>query len=372
MFRHLDLVRRKKKEQLAIVEEPAATPEAEPEVEVAEEPIDQRRRSFLFGLGATAAVAAMPTVLHSTDALAGKGDSLDPIMRRERLMDSAISSFQQKLKSPEIVRARNGTGPALVPMMDALRQFDRSETLGTAYDCTEELKRYAVQLPYAIGRDGKPRLGFIPASAGPEKYVPATGKYGNGFYWGRKDIFVTANHVIDAANGKKDSKKVYDIAFLKVSPDCHARPDQIIYDDPSVTDADIDGEYVSVLGIDPDGVALKEGAPGGKIYQAGAERLTREWVDSVFTTADKYYKERLYRSFMIEIPHGEATSVQNETHVAAGMSGSPVMMVKNKRKVFAGMAHSVYRTPEKSLLFFFGPETARHQFEAFTRNVASL
>ncbi len=371
MFRHLEVIRRKKKEEIAPVEELVATPETKAVED--EEASILSRRNFLKGMGATAAIAAMPTILHTSEAVAGKSDSLDPIRYREQRIDTAMAEMQSTLKSPEIARARNGTGPSLSPMLNVLKRFDVSETAETTYDCTDELKRYAMQFGYGNGKDGKRRVGFVHASEGQSKYLPHDSEYGNGFFWGRKDIFVTAQHVLDAAHGKPDSKKVYDIAFLKLPPDYQARPEQIVHDDPQITDADIDGQFVSILGVDNDRSALKEGMPGCKMYQGGAERLTKQWVDKVFVQADQWFKERLYRSFMMEIPSNEATGAPRETTLSAGMSGALVVMVKDKKKYFAGMLHSVYKMPDgKSVGFFYGPEAARHQFAAYSRNVASL
>lgn len=372
MFRHLEILRSKKKAELA-PSEPVLAEQVNEKPDVEDE-VDHRRRRFLRGLGAAAAVAAMPAVLHTTDALAGKSDSLDPIMRRERAIDEGIASFKQALKSPELQNARRGIGAVIEPMLHSLRRFDAKNTFGTKYDCSAAFKRYAVQFVYGKNKEKKTVIDFIPASAGPDKYMresPGYG-YGNGFYWGRKDLYMTAQHLIEMAQDKPDSRKPYDIGFIKMPTKYHARPEQIVYDDTTITDADIDGEYVSILGIDNDETAMKDGSViGGKIMSGGAVRLTREWVDVAFANASPAFKERLYRSFMVELPPGEAAGATADVRPISGVSGGLVLMKKDGKETFAGIFHSAYFTPEgQSLAFFYGPEAARHQFAAYTRSVA--
>ncbi len=358
----LEFFKKKKREELLKAEDALSTPTPEPLLE--EEIVDQGRRSLLFGIGATAAVAAMPSVLSSTEAVAA---SLDPIRKNETFISETMAHFKRDLATPEVRDARSGKGPLIGTMMRTLKRFDPKEVIGTSYDCTRELMQHCVQYAYGKNREGKRVSVCIPASAGPEHYMPPTVGYGNGFFWGAKNIFVTAHHVFDFAMGRQDSKKKADIYIQRMAPEFEARPEQVIHDCPWITDADVDGAFVSIVGIDKDATAMKAGAVGCKMYSGGAVRLTREWVDVAFGKADDYFKERLYRSFIVEIPRGEAIEAPDVEKPSAGMSGAPVFMVKDGIKVFAGFIHAVKQGPDKDFAIFYGPEFVRESFAQFNR-----
>ena len=137
--------------------------------------------------------------------------------------------------------------------------------------------------------------------------------------------------------------------------------------------ADIHGKPVFILGIDKDKSALKQGPVGCKILGGNAVQLTREWVDVAFANARPFVKERLYRSFMVEIPAQETEGDTIESRLISGISGSEAWVVVNGRKTFAGIFHMAHGIPGgKGLAFFYPASVVREQYEHYMRNVAAL
>lgn len=370
MFRHLEIVKRKKKEELAAIEAPSSVSEPTVRIETDEDGAVLSRRTMLFGMGSTAAVAAMPAVLSGTEAVAG---TLDPIRAGQKRIDTAMAEAQRYMNSPEFLEALKGRGPRpIATVLNALRRIEAADTFGTAYDVTKELMDHAVQVAYGTNSAGKRVVGLIPAKAGPAKYMPETVGAGNGLYWNRKDVFVVPQHLLDMIHQKPLNTQKIDVAVLKLPPENHARDEQIIHDDPTLTDAAIHGQPVFIAGIDKDKSALTEGPVGCKILGGNAVQCTREWVDIAFAKSPPYLKERMYRSFMVEIPKQETDGETIESRLISGISGSEVWMVKNGRKIFAGIFHMATGTPEKGLAFFYPASVVREAYEHYMRNVASL
>jgi hypothetical protein len=287
------------------------------------------------------------------------------VSEREALIENAIGSMRSDLRSKGLQEVISGKSDLVIrPLLSVLKPIRVSDILGTKFDVSYELMRHAVQFGYGRRLGGKQSRIFTSASAGAEKYLSADAGYGNGFYWGRKDRFVTALHVLDSALGKAQNSNPLDIAILPMTTELQATDEQIVRGNSALMDVDVDLSYVAACGIDPDETSIKTGVEGCKIYPGLAVRLTSGWVDKAFGKADLYFRERLYRSFMLLLPHGEAKGAANSAP-ASGMSGSPVFMLRNGEKIGVGLLHSVFEVPSSftgstlDLGFFYGPEAIR-------------
>lgn len=317
---------------------------------------------------ATSALGALPVSLLLERSAVGVENS-NSVLEREALIDRIVGSMQNNLSAAGFEQIVLGRAPVVNrPLLEALIPIDVLSTFGTKYDASEELMRYAVQYGYWKGQNGKARVKLVAAGAGKNQYLPPDMGYGNGFYWGQKDCFVTARHTVDSAEARPQNREALDISVLRLPPDLQARDEQVVHDDPALRDNDIHGAYVKVVGIDPDKTSLKGAHEGCKGYPGVAIQLRPRWVDRAFANAEQYFKERLYRSFVMLLPAGE-TKGEGDARPVAGMSGSPVVVMRNGRKIVAGLFHSSYHvTPLEfgrplDLGFFYGPGAIRQVIE---------
>ncbi len=367
MFEHLRRIREVKKAETHTESEPVAV------VPRTDEGVDHGRRHFLRGMAATAAVAAMPTVLKSETAEAGVLDTEKALKQREAALDSAIGSLQWAVKSPDVRAALDGKGDYLLTRTMKPLQFPINPRLleGTKYDMSETRKRYCVQMAYQSIGNGKNNVHLISEKSGTFKKMDEAG-YGNGVYWGATDRFLTAQHVVDISQNKEDSSQGRDLAILNLR-EAKGRPEQVLQDDTSLSNEDIHGAFVSIEGIDPDKTS---GEGGYKSYPGVAMRLGRGFVERVFVHSSKDHRDRMARSFMIALPPGEAQGATAVDKPATGMSGAPVFMNRGGRRVLAGIMHMVTSIPDPEtkrnidIGFFHGIEEVRDQMNLYMRSGA--
>lgn len=327
------------------------------------------RRDFLYSVGATvlsaAGASAIPSVLPTDIAQAAGAEGATPL-------DKTIDDIRRAVKSRDIDELMQGKGKRMVSrFLQAFRgPLDRDAVRGTKYDASEERKRHCMQIAYWHEGD-KMSNRLVPADSGEGKFMsPTAFGYGNGFYFGRRDKIITAQHVIDFMNNQQDSMLPLDIGVISVNKRAWCRPEQLVQDDTSLSDQDIHGEYVTVEGVDPDGTSEH----GCKSYPGVAMKLSREWVYRVFTGNTPEKNERLVRSFAIILPRGESTGATPAERPTAGMSGSPVFMLRNGTKVLAGIFHGSHPTqtdPETGVAydigFFYGIEGVREIYVSHMR-----
>jgi hypothetical protein len=283
--------------------------------------------------------------------------------QREVLLDEAITSVRRAMNAPDVLEAFAGQGVGVVTrvLRPLQTHIDASYVKETKYDASEERKRYCVQVAFQRGLDGKKAITFRSSAAGSQPLAKAG--YGNGFFWGRADRLVTAQHVLDEALSRPAVESLLDVAVVNVPPHLIADSAQIIRDDTSLTNAEIHGAFVSVEGIDPDATSID----GCKSYPGVAMRLRRRFVERAFSTLKPFERERLSSSFVFALPPGEAVGATDESKPAAGMSGSPVFLYRNGSRVLAGILHSVLHARDPptgdmtDIGFFHGVEEIRQQ-----------
>jgi hypothetical protein len=215
---------------------------------------------------------------------------------------------------------------------------------GTKYDCSDLRRRYPAQ----FGRHrhvASPRIiASIDKDRDPlfkkEGYLPDN--YGNCFYWNTADVIVTAEHLAETFPDSLSSlrKDGFDISIATVPAHSASRSaEQIVYDDPSVSDADIHGSLVCIVGKDPDAFGDMDGV---KTFPGIAVKMTPEFIRGILSeipqanrrgmTAHEYERfirrmqSRMNNSYMIVLPQGEAREYPHSDGEVPcqGMSASPV------------------------------------------------
>jgi hypothetical protein len=202
-------------------------------------------------------------------------------------------------------------------------------------------RRYPVQLGLSSRRHEGPRL--IPAIDKDQVFKREgylSEDYGNCFYWNTPDTIITTEHLAERFPESRHSlrKDSWDISVASVGPHFVSHsPEQIIHDDASVSDADIHGSLVCIVGRDPDTSGDMEGA---KIYPGIAVKMTPEFIRGAlaeipfanrrgmasheYDTYIRRMRDRMYNSYMVMLPLGEARANSEGELPCQGMSASPV------------------------------------------------
>jgi hypothetical protein len=237
----------------------------------------------------------------------------------------------------------------------------------TKYDYFDLRRRYPVQLglagPTAAGHKHVAAPRLIPSIDKDrdvlfrrEGYLADS--YGNCFYWNEPDTIVTTEHLAERFPESFNSlrRDGFDISVAKVAPHLASRsPEQIIYDDSSVSDADIHGSLVCVVGRDPDPWGDLDGA---KTYAGIAVKMTPEFIRGALSEVPQANRQgmpsheyehfiqkiqdRMNNSYMMTLPAGEARGYPRaDSEIPCqGMSASPVFGFIRGQYRFVGMFFS--------------------------------
>jgi hypothetical protein len=220
----------------------------------------------------------------------------------------------------------------------------------TKYNVTDLRRRYPVQMglpaptPGAVHRHTSRLIASLDkdrdAQFRNDGYLGAN--YGNCFYWNAPDLIVTTEHLAELFpdSAKSLRKDGLDISVAIVGEHLASQaPEQIIYDDPSVSDADIQGNLVCIVGRDPDVFSDMDGA---KVYPGIAVKMTPEFVGGALSEVSQgnrrgmsahdferfiaRVRNRMDNAYMMMLPPGEARAYPDtESELPCqGMSSSPV------------------------------------------------
>ena len=220
----------------------------------------------------------------------------------------------------------------------------------TKYNVTDLRRRFPVQMglpapaPGAVHRHASRLIAAIDkdrdAQFRDDGYLGAN--YGNCFYWNAPDLIVTTEHLAElfSDSAKSLRKDGLDISVAIVGEHLASQaPEQIIYDNSSVSDADIQGSLVCIVGRDPDPFSDMDGA---KVYPGIAVKMTPEFVHGALSEIsqssrrgmnvhdfERYIarvRSRMSNAYMIMLPPGEARAYpDSDTELPCqGMSASPV------------------------------------------------
>ena len=339
--------------------------------------MDHVRRNLILGFPAAAAGASLlaraalaeATTAPSADALPGalgtpRGQVpvpgaqrlADPaeLFRRakEDFIDEAIEISRAALAQDSVQEALAWQGEC--PQSALFRAIDlpilAAHLDETKYNVTDLRRRYPVQMglpaptPGAVHRHTSRLIAAIDkdrdAQFRKDGYLGAN--YGNCFYWNAPDLIVTTEHLAElfpesATSLRKDG---LDISVAIVGEHLASQAlEQIIYDDPSVSDADIQGSLACIVGRDPDPFSDMDGA---KVYPGIAVKMTPEFVHGALSEIsqasrhgmnardfERYIarvRNRMGNAYMMMLPPGEARAYpDSDTELPCqGMSASPV------------------------------------------------
>jgi hypothetical protein len=339
--------------------------------------MDHVRRNLILGLPAAAAGASLLAraaiaettaapdagaqlkalgVPGSAVALADGRPAVEPseLFRRakEDFIDEAIAISRAALAQDSVREAMAWEGEC--PQSALFRAIElpilAAHLDETKYNVSDLRRRYPVQMglptptPGAVHRHTSRLIAAIDkdrdAQFRTDGYLGAN--YGNCFYWNAPDLIVTTEHLAELfpESAKSLRKDGLDISAAIVSEHLASQaPEQIIYDDPSVSDADIEGSLVCIVGRDPDPFSDMDGA---KVYPGIAVKMTPEFVRGALLEVspasrhgmnahdfERYIarvRGRMSNAYMLMLPPGEARAYpDSDTELPCqGMSASPV------------------------------------------------
>lgn len=253
-------------------------------------------------------------------------------LEKQRALDDAIAAIQENLRDPEVLEALEGRGEdPLSVILGAIEIPILPDDLKyTKYDVSELLRRYPVQIEMS-GNKGTYR--------------------GNGIFWQDPGIQLTAGHVIsgDQSIDTRYPEDV-DVGAYRVDANFEARPEQVVKDDPSITNASIHGRFVAIVGFDPDTTSDEHGY---KTYPGIAVKVTPGLAHALHGHAPSLM-QKFQNSFLLILPPGEAKSPSERSGNtiwqsasakkqvrAQGMSGSPMFVYLNGQYSFGGIFWAV-------------------------------
>ena len=250
-------------------------------------------------------------------------------IQKENSLRNKITRAQNEMKTQTFKDAAEGKGNnGLARVLRTIELKVPPEQLkNTTWDPGEVERTVPVQVTIK-GPDG---MKLTPAFRNtPSAYTPESDdvSYANAFFLGNNHRLVTNKHVVQGLRGERKhlEKGGLDIATINVtSPSNFAMPSQIVRDDPTVTEADIEGAPVIITGIDPDATADQK--TGHKKFFGIAKKMTPSMVEAAFShqpEQQKEWKEHGKNFFMMVLPPRE----NGET--VPGMSGSPVTIHRDK------------------------------------------
>ncbi len=271
------------------------------------------------------------------------------IAAKERILNDTVSVTKHAIAQKDFKDAMQWR--SLNPVSDVLRAIELpilpAHLEGTKYDVSQLQKNYTLQLssiPVEVNKTIVHRDAEVLSSMQYATHAsfqsPLKGRtVANGFYYGNGQTIITNEHVAASLPGGKVALRndTLDISVANASAKFQAAfSEQIIHDNPSVTDADIEGSLVVAVGIDPDASSDHK---GGKVYPGVAVKIPQEFAEGYFSRNIKQSKkpEELQRwkneimkmssSYMIVLPPGEGREMFPKEFgkiPAVGMSGSAV------------------------------------------------
>jgi hypothetical protein len=363
-LRRIKAVHSAKKAEAAPAEiKPVETPKAES----SEEGLSRRDffKRYAAPAAATVALSAIPTVLQTELAEAAASTGPESIKRREAAIGNLLNEIRRKMNSPEVKSAMAGEGEYLVTrMLSALTTPLTQEMLrGTKYDVEKFYKKYYMQIATEKLPNGKRDTHINSALTGRIVTDRTRGPMGSGAFVGAQNRFLTAQHVLDGAMGTPHSRKGPDIAFLNTG-DVKAHPEQVLRMDPTLRDEDIDGQLVYIFGSD------------GKIYPVVPMKMHRKMVEQVYVNDSPEQRDRLARSFVVQLPPGEAEGAKVIDKPVTGSSGGVVVMFRgeNAEPEACGLLHSDLPIPDPaskrtvSTGYIYGPTELNKVHQDFLRS----
>jgi hypothetical protein len=335
--------------------------------------VDYVRRNLIFGVPAAAigAQTAVQRALAQQSAPGPNGVTPHAVFRdiKERFVNEAIDITRTALGQASVLEALEWQGE--FPQSALFRALEipllPAHLDDTKYDYADLRRRYPVQLGVTSVASGSHRHVVAP------RIIPAIDKdrdasfrrdgylsdgYGNCFYWNSLNTIVTTEHLAERFPESWNSlrRDGFDISLANVAPHFASRsPEQVIHDDASVSDADIHGSLVCIVGRDPDPCSDMDGT---KVYPGIAVKMTPQFIRGALSEIPQSNRrgmpsheyehfiqkmqDRMDNAYMVMLPPGEARGyprVDSELP-CQGMSASPVFGFIRGQYRFVGMFFS--------------------------------
>ncbi|OGG79593.1 hypothetical protein A3A39_02070 [Candidatus Kaiserbacteria bacterium RIFCSPLOWO2_01_FULL_54_13] len=281
------------------------------------------RRTFFLGGAAVAGVSSLLAVSPELRKLFEAVSSAEKLRAEERIrvneeyVKTAVTLARERLKTPDLRRALRGQGENPLGRILQVVGTPIEHVEGTSFDVAELHRRYPVQI-------AGPSNNFVFASAY-DKFNRGgsyhTVGHSNGFYWGDAKHIMANAHTLLGIKEPPPGRSV-DMGLLRLPPRLHARSEeQIIRDDGTLTNADIHGALVAVVGIDP-GEPTSDKV-GHKTFLGTAFRIEPGLV-RVGEGVTQTWFDHFRNSFAVVLPPDE------DDRSAWGMSGAVVFAHKDK------------------------------------------
>jgi len=216
------------------------------------------------------------------------------VPEKQRALENAIVAIQTNLERSDVLDARKGKGEnPLSKVLAALKAPILEEHM---MDTTFDVSKLHENLPLHI--------------------TSSLGK-GNGILLERPDYVLTAGHVIHGRSSTADAYPAgTDIELRRLdAPLDGVEPDNIVRDDPAITNLNIDGHFVVIAGDDP--------GERPKTYAGVAIKISPELAQYMGGKVEEFVKQ-YEKSFMLLLPPGESKKDASDNRKASGMSGSSV------------------------------------------------
>lgn len=287
--------------------------------------------------GEVPSVKASEVPQHSVTEL--KRDKLrSPALERARLIAAEVEKVRKRLRSPLVKEALQGKGPDPVArVVDAIEipvvdyKLRGVSIEGTSYDLRELHRRFPVQVK--VGRPAEQIIPSYTNNSGKSAYIK--GGYGNGFYWDNRNTLMTTRHVVNGGQDIEANTSI-DVDLVTLPANLAAVSDeQVLRDDGTLTNGDIHGALVAIVGIDPDRSSDER---GHKTFLGVAARATEAFYQRLNPELTTDWTTHLTNSFMVLLPPLETAESSR------GLSGSHVFVWKGQWK-FAGVFWSAVPVP---------------------------
>ncbi|HEY4519756.1 MAG TPA: hypothetical protein VJH33_01830 [Candidatus Paceibacterota bacterium] len=294
------------------------------------------RRKLLIGLGALGASVALPKEALTQATL---GSSKEHIAEWEKYIEDTVAWAQKKIFSDDAREAFSARGEhAFERVLQALEMPLLARHANyTKFNVNPLLNTYPIQ----VGRSGKgyglrqfDTRRFL--SKQWEGYFEPQQHAGNGFYFGDRNTLIVPWHVNESLMGRpsftEGVQHTIDIMKWNVPDAMRALRDSSVLQDPvGLTNSDIHGSLVAVVGVDPGDKNTDR--LGRKAYLGVAGKMSTDLYMAGFgnTKNAEVWAKFMEHAFQIILPPGETFKATR------GMSGSPTFVWKNEQWALCGI-----------------------------------
>jgi hypothetical protein len=269
-------------------------------------------------------VGIISGVLVGSASIAGAGSQHEIDLEKDRMIHETLVAARDNLQSPRVKRALLGGSSAVRTILRAVDLPRACERLGrTRYDPGPLHQWYPALLAFREQpmQSTEWKIDASTPDSTKRSYEEPGFGYGNGFFFGERNTFVTNHHVAQHITNIAASK--YDIDVLTLPEEFAAKDDrQVVRDETLSPSQDLEGSLVVMTSIDPDSTS---DARGHKTFCGVPFKITHEFIKNIFRMPSGSTVARdLDAAYAFVIPPGEGHRDKESHRPAEGTSGSPV------------------------------------------------